>query len=481
MSLPRRLALSLTLSLLAVAAPGCDSGEPTGDGDAPLSDYDALFRDAPGNDALPFEIKADGPAPVQHTDLLALQSPVKSQGKRGVCSIFSTVALMEHLYIAAGVGDPDFSEQYLQWSAKFEVNSFPNSSGSNAFYNLRAISQFGIPEEAAWPYEPEQWDELDDPECAEDNEDKPTRCYTNGAPPESALAAEKFHLPAGRFVNSSRASIMDHIRVSGTGVVVGLDFFYQAWNHRKSTLPRNLDNWDAGIVLYPNDEDIEVSHEQRAGHSILLVGWDQDLELPQRDAEGEIVVNDAGEPVMEKGFFIFKNSWGTSGFGIDNEHGAGYGYISMRYIEKHGSARVADLPEVDLPPPDDDGGNDDGSGESETFTSVEVLEIPDNDAAGVASTIVVDPADVDASVLADVTVSVDIEHSWRGDLVVRLRHGGVTAVLHDREGGGQKDLVASFDLSDFAGLPRDGEWILEVVDTANVDTGRLSTWTLTLQ
>jgi hypothetical protein len=471
--------LVLSLALSSIALPACDPVDAAGSDDAPLSDYDALFRDAPGNDELPFDLKADGPAPVEHTDLLEVQSPVKSQGKRGVCSIFSTVALMEHLYIAAGADEPDFSEQYLQWSVKFEVSSFPDSSGSNAFFNLRAINEFGIPVEDAWPYEEEQWNELDDPECAEANEDKPTRCYTNGAPPASALEAEKFHLPPGRFINSSRASIMDHIRVSGTGVVVGLDFFYQAWNHRKSTLPRNLDNWDAGIVLYPNAEDVEVSHEQRAGHSILLVGWDQDLEIPLRDAEGEIVVNEAGEPVTEKGFFIFKNSWGTAGFGIDNPHGAGYGFISMRYVEEHGSARVADLPEIVVPPPGDDGAGDDGAAEEETFASDEALEIPDADPAGVSSTIVV-PGDPAAVLEGDVSIALDIAHSWRGDLVVRLHHAGVSAVLHDREGGGQANLVTTLQTSAFAGTTRSGEWVLEVVDTAKVDTGRLVSWAITL-
>ncbi len=94
---------------------------------------------------------------------MELQSPVKSQGSRGVCSIFSTVALMEHLYLKEGtLADPDFSEQYLQWSAKFEVGSFPNTSGSNANSNLRAINRFGIVDEQAWPYESQPWKSGDD-------------------------------------------------------------------------------------------------------------------------------------------------------------------------------------------------------------------------------------------------------------------------------------------------------------------------------
>jgi hypothetical protein len=461
------------LLLLALALPACDPDPEGGDGDAPLSDYDALMDGVPANAELPFQIKADGPAPIVHTDLLALQSPVRSQGRRGTCSIFSTAALMEHLYIAGGMDDPDFSEQYLQWSTKFELGAFRDTSGSNASINLQAINQFGIPTEADWPYEADQWNEFQDPDCAEANEDKPTHCYTNGQPPESALQAEKFFLPRGRFLNTSRDAIIDHIRVEGTGVVVGLDFFYQSWNHRKSTLPRNLDNWDAGIVLYPNDEDVLASHEQRAGHSVLIVGWDLEREFPRRDADGEIVRDADGNPVMEKGFFIFKNSWGTDGFGIEHPQGAGYGWLSMEYVEDHGSARVTDIPELDLPPPDDDGGN----GEGQTLVSTDSLAIPDDDEAGVRSVLEAEVGDP----ITDVTVEVEIGHTFRGDLLVTLEHAGVVARLHDKSGGGQDDLSLSLSLPDFDGLDPAGPWTLHVVDTAAADEGQLRRWSLNLR
>jgi hypothetical protein len=275
---------------------------------------------------------------------------------------------------------------------------------------------------------------------------------------------------------------MDHIQTTDTAVVVGLDFFYQSWNHRKSTLPRNLDNWDMGIVLYPNAEDIQVSHENRAGHSVVLVGWDLDLEFPTRDAEGNIVVDGNGDPVMEKGFFIFKNSWGTTGFGIENPFGAGYGYLSMRYIAEFGNARVTDLPILDLPPPGgeddgDEGGEDDGGLEGETFSSTEAVEIPDNNPGGARSVI-----DVTSTGLIErVTVDLDVSHTWRGDLLVRLVHGDEVVVLHERSGGGQDDLQLSLDVDAFVGLERSGEWILEVVDTANSDVGRLNGWSVTLR
>ena len=463
----------LALALLSLATSGCDRGDNRDDGDAPLSDLDALLDGAPSNDELPFEIKADGPAPRQHDDLLALQSPVKSQGRRGVCSIFSTAGLMEHLYIAGGMENPDFSEQYLQWSAKFEVGSFPNTSGSNAYYNLRAITQHGVPAEAAWPYEVDQWGVEEDEAC-DGEDDQPTRCYTNGQAPEEALSAEKFQLPPGRWVNSRRASIMDHIRVNGTGVVVGLEFFYQSWNHRRSELPRNLDSWDAGIVRYPNEEDKEISAENRAGHSILIVGWDLDKEVARVDAEGNTVLDADGNPVMEQGFYLFKNSWGTEGFGINHEAGAGYGWLSMEYIDEYGRAYVSDIPEVIVAPVDPEEPIE--PGELQTFTSEVSVEIPDNNDDGVSQTLEVE---ADGSV-GTVSVTVAVEHTWRGDLTVRLVHGDVVEVLHARAGGGQDNLELSLDTSAFEGTDRSGEWTLEVVDSARLDSGSLTSWSISL-
>jgi hypothetical protein len=454
---------------LALSACDADDGELVDD-DAPLSSYESIFDGEPNGKELPFQIKADGPAPRQHSELVAEQSPVKSQGKRGVCSIFATAALMEHLYIKAGVEDPDFSEQYLQWSTKFELGAFRNTSGSNNSFNLQAINRFGIPEEEAWPYETTQWSEVQDPACVGTGEDLPTRCYTNGEPPDSAKAAEKFFLPRNRSISTRRAAIIDHIRVNKTAVAIGLDFFYQSWNHRKSTLPTTAANWDEGIVLYPNDEDIEESHKQRAGHAVVIVGWDLDLEIPKRDADGNVVVDASGEPVMEKGFFIIKNSWGTAGFGIENPHGAGYGFISMDYVEDFGNAQVSDLPEIAAPEPE--------PGEADTFQATANLAIPDNKPAGVRNTIAVDTE----GEVSRVTVGVDITHTFRGDLVVALVKGDRRVVLHDRKGGGQKDLVTTFVVeTELDGIERGGDWTLEVIDTARADVGTLKTWSLAIE
>ena len=268
---------------------------------------------------------------------------------------------------------------------------------------------------------------------------------------------------------------MDHIRVNETGVIVGLDFFYQSWNHRKSELPRNLDSWDAGIVRYPNDEDKEISLENRAGHSIVVVGWDLDKSVPRVDSEGNEVLDDNGDVVMETGFYLFKNSWGTEGFGINHPAGAGYGWLSMDYVEEFGRARVSDIPDFVAPEPEPE--PEPEPGEGETFSSTESIDIPDNTDAGIASVIEV----AETGAVSSVIVRANVEHTWRGDLTVRLVHGDTSVVLHDGEGGGQDNLELDLSTSEFAGDDREGTWTLEVVDSARFDTGTLTDWSITLR
>mgnify|MGYP003572809069 CR=1 FL=1 len=49
-----------------------------------------------------------------------------------------------------------------------------------------------------------------------------------------------------------------------------------------------------------------------------------------------------------------------------------------------------------------------------------------------------------------------------------------------RAGGGQDNLVASFDVSEFNGQSSTGQWTLRVTDNAGIDTGTLASWRLTV-
>ncbi|MDY7227361.1 endonuclease [Hyalangium rubrum] len=79
------------------------------------------------------------------------------------------------------------------------------------------------------------------------------------------------------------------------------------------------------------------------------------------------------------------------------------------------------------------------------------------------------------------SVSVDIPHTYQGDLVVTLTSpSGKSLTLHDRAGGSTDNLKAKFDLSAFAGESSQGDWKLTVADKAGQDVGTLKAWDLEL-
>src|SRR5207245_1169890 len=128
-------------------------------------------------------------------------------------------------------------------------HQFPNSEGSSPQYNLDTIVSFGTVAESVWPYEISPWTTANDPACM-GKDGEPTKCYTNGDPPAGAKTATKYKLPSSSYVNTN--SIKAHMTGKNTGVVVSIDFFFQAWNHRLSKQPVNMDLWAQGAVTYPN-------------------------------------------------------------------------------------------------------------------------------------------------------------------------------------------------------------------------------------
>lgn len=489
----RFLVLSLmSLPLFAACAGSEDSGPTPYDDEFPVSD-DNVNAGAPDNHSLPDDNKADAQYPEKFE--VADQSPVKSQGSRGVCSIFASTALIENLYIKAGmpVAEADFSEQYLQWAAKNLQHSFANTEGSSSDANLKTVVAFGTIKESDWAYETFPWSATNDAACT-GGEDLPTKCYTNGEPPASVANALKFKLPSTRWINTN--SIKAHLSTKKTGVNVGLTFFYQAWNHRRSTIPVNADLWRKGIVTYPNAKDKTESATHRAGHAIQIVGWDDTLEVPMRDGDGNPVLDAAGQPRKEKGFWIFKNSWGTASFGVDHPTGPGYGYLSMQYVDEYGSAVVAELPSLntaaevcdDAASADEDGDGKancadtdcamapacSGAGTAHNYSATPATAIPDNNATGASSTITV----TDAGTLTEVKLTVDITHTYRGDLKVTLSHAGTDTLVFNATGGSADDLKMTFPVPAQAGKALAGAWTLTVVDGAAQDLGTLNSWAL---
>ena len=105
--------------------------------------------------------------------------------------------------------------------------------------------------------------------------------------------------------------------------------------------------------------------------------------------------------------------------------------------------------------------------------------IPDHPSAGIERTLVT----TSTAQVGGVEVSVDISHTWIGDLRVSvLSPAGTEAVLHDGAGGSDDNLVRTFTaantppLAALAGQPASGSWRLKVVDREAQDQGKLNAW-----
>ncbi len=107
------------------------------------------------------------------------------------------------------------------------------------------------------------------------------------------------------------------------------------------------------------------------------------------------------------------------------------------------------------------------------------MAIPDNDSTGISL-----PVNVGITqIVTGVTVSLNVTHTWIGDLLITLTApDGRVATVWNRAGGSADNIVGDFDLgSAFNGLNTKGIWTLTVKDLATGDTGTLNQWQLKLK
>jgi M6 family metalloprotease-like protein len=110
--------------------------------------------------------------------------------------------------------------------------------------------------------------------------------------------------------------------------------------------------------------------------------------------------------------------------------------------------------------------------------------IPDDDPAGLNRTLKIQKP----GKIKSIEISVDINHTYIGDLEVSIKPPSGSAVsLHKHEGGRKDDLKKTYssqtnaDLAALAGKSIEGDWILSVKDTVARDTGRLNSWKIKVE
>ena len=140
----------------------------------------------------PATARAQGAFEAKLPDAVRLMSkmpPVKNQGQRGTCVAFGTVALREFL---AG-SKVDLAEQFLYWACK-ELDGSPGP-GTHIHSAMTALAEYGVCEETAWPYCPDQ-----------------TNDEGQGPPPTVAKEnAKKFLLSAARTVEPNLVINYKHV------------------------------------------------------------------------------------------------------------------------------------------------------------------------------------------------------------------------------------------------------------------------------
>lgn len=117
---------------------------------------------------------------------------------------------------------------------------------------------------------------------------------------------------------------------------------------------------------------------------------------------------------------------------------------------------------------------------TKTFASTSVVAIPDNSTVWTTRSLV---ASGMPATLTSGNISLNISHTYRGDLEVMLTApNGRTLTLHNRSGGSADNVVlTNHDISSsFSGINPNGTWKLSVRDVVRLDVGKLNSVSLNL-
>ena len=297
-------------------------------------------------------------------EAMNFQTPVRSQESRGTCSIFSATAYVESLMLQNEFFNQDLnlSEEWLQYTS---VRG-RQSDGSSAPSNFEAVKKYGMAMEETLPYIGQDWTKaestLTQKRCAGLTGTTLKSCQITHFDPtlllkkDSEIADATFIKARTEALNFKKeyltttnsnyylydtAAIKQRL-LDGKPVVLELDFYYGAWNHRGGEelgIVRNMDLWSKGVIgnPEPGSLDLAKSPTKPAGHSVLVVGYDDNkvVKISTQMADGTT------KTFTYKGVYYIKNSWGTSSFGsnfqVDGVNYPGYGMITQKHANNDGS------------------------------------------------------------------------------------------------------------------------------------------------
>jgi hypothetical protein len=244
---------------------------------------EAMIAAAEASAAQPHAMQAASlPASV---NLIPFMPPIRNQGARGTCVAFTLTALNEYVLRRRGLVQ-DLSAQHLYYETKL-IDGTPDSCGTYQSYAARALGERGECPAALWPYDPNM------------------PCNNHGImPPQARPAGLSYRVSPHVVPPRSVASYKDELaqqRPVGVSIPV-----YETWMRSAEVSRSGRINKRVG------------QEKATSGHAVLLVGY-QDTEEPPSGAPGG-------------GYFIVRNSWGSTRWGYQSPYGAGYGTIPYGYI-----------------------------------------------------------------------------------------------------------------------------------------------------
>jgi hypothetical protein len=211
--------------------------------------------------------------------------PPKDQSPRGCCSLFALCGVLEFEWARANGGTPALrlSEEYLNW-ASHQTNG-RGTDGSFFADALRGLATFGVCRDELLPYAREFRSDLGPSAAA--FEDAAARRDVR------ALWIKPWDVTTG-MTAEMLAAIRDELS-DGHPVAIGM-----RWPHQETYTP-------AGLLVVPPPEGVFD------GHSIALVGWQEDPAAPGG------------------GVFVFRNSFGPGW------REGGYGRLPYAYVAAYGN------------------------------------------------------------------------------------------------------------------------------------------------
>lgn len=217
--------------------------------------------------------------------------PIYKQGDRGTCSVFVIAGLLEFEYACKSGQYTPFSVEYLNWASNQVTGE--NEDGSFFSDAIKALRKYGICANKYFPYYIQNYTKEVEPPVSAVKDAKKRRSFTatwiKAWDPKTGMSAGQIEEVKNQLNN-------DH------PVAIGF-----RWP-KKDERYRKLEN---GIMVIPPEEGVFD------GHSVLIVGYENDHEVPGG------------------GCFIFKNSHGSD-FGEN-----GYGKMPYGYVEKYANDGVA--------------------------------------------------------------------------------------------------------------------------------------------